>query len=507
LLLCDGAFLLTAAQTTPTVYEWEDRDFYSILGLDNHSIKEYDAKDIQKAYRKQARMWHPDKLLNRQQNTTTTDESNSSVTMQQREESNARFSRIAEAYQVLSDEDQRQSYDMHLRRKVQYQQQQSSRQQQYASSSDDTTRWDQQPRDERMDPFRMFQEFFFGDDNEEEDDPYFHQNFAHVSFDELRFIAENNPPDRVQQEQYTDGRNNERLRILETASYYFPTGVYMRAVAQDLGKDRQGIYRLREARIVKEGFFEYRPDTSLPNSIDDMPSTDPSTLWPGVSLVAGSTMRTGNYVATLNWSCELSVIYYENESEDDHPVEELIWFLDEVEDFVRPPHHGDVSDCRLQLHGSQLVLMAGTNPRVTLWRSTRTTSTDGSSGVESYVSRLDADGSLAVYRIETVSFLTPWLSRLWKATMLETASFSSSTHWKQRLVSVVPERLWTVIWSVVAGGRLWRLSPTHVVRSVCQSAIGSPVGCFRLGRLLVQLYREGKHLVGRILSFLDRLLE
>jgi DnaJ-class molecular chaperone len=65
------------------------RDFYEVLGVD----KSASAADIKSAYRKAALKWHPDKNADK------------------KEEAEAKFKEINEAYQVLSDEKKKQAYD------------------------------------------------------------------------------------------------------------------------------------------------------------------------------------------------------------------------------------------------------------------------------------------------------------------------------------------------------------------------------------------------------------
>ncbi|CAI2164980.1 15944_t:CDS:2 [Funneliformis geosporum] len=63
--------------------------YYEILGIETDASED----DIRKAYRKQALLWHPDKNV------------------QRKEESEAKFKKIAEAYEVLSDTNKKQIYD------------------------------------------------------------------------------------------------------------------------------------------------------------------------------------------------------------------------------------------------------------------------------------------------------------------------------------------------------------------------------------------------------------
>src|SRR4249919_1679075 len=65
-----------------------ERDFYQVLGVERGASDE----DIKRAFRKLAQQWHPD---------VNTDP-----------DADARFKEINEAYQVLSDPQRRQAYDL-----------------------------------------------------------------------------------------------------------------------------------------------------------------------------------------------------------------------------------------------------------------------------------------------------------------------------------------------------------------------------------------------------------
>ncbi|CAB4492297.1 unnamed protein product [Rhizophagus irregularis] len=65
--------------------------YYEILGIEANATED----DIRKAYRKQALLWHPDKNV------------------QRKEEAEAKFKLIAEAYEVLSDPEKKQVYDLY----------------------------------------------------------------------------------------------------------------------------------------------------------------------------------------------------------------------------------------------------------------------------------------------------------------------------------------------------------------------------------------------------------
>lgn len=71
-----------------------ETDYYKILGLN----KDCNESQIKKAYKKLAMQWHPDKH-------TTESEAN-------KKEADAKFKKISEAYQVLSDPEKKKKYDM-----------------------------------------------------------------------------------------------------------------------------------------------------------------------------------------------------------------------------------------------------------------------------------------------------------------------------------------------------------------------------------------------------------
>ncbi|KAI4806319.1 hypothetical protein KUCAC02_017148 [Chaenocephalus aceratus] len=64
-------------------------EYYQMLGVQKNASQD----DIKKAYRKSALKWHPDKNPDN------------------KDEAEKRFKEISEAYEVLSDEDKRNTYD------------------------------------------------------------------------------------------------------------------------------------------------------------------------------------------------------------------------------------------------------------------------------------------------------------------------------------------------------------------------------------------------------------
>jgi DnaJ homolog subfamily C member 3 len=71
----------------------KNKNYYKILDIP----RDAGIKDVKKAYRKQALEWHPDKHADKEES--------------EREAVNKRFQDIAEAYEILSNEEQRARYD------------------------------------------------------------------------------------------------------------------------------------------------------------------------------------------------------------------------------------------------------------------------------------------------------------------------------------------------------------------------------------------------------------
>lgn len=86
----DGAFHQMARDAERRLKMSKRKDYYKILGVD----KDAAVPDIKRAYRDLAKKYHPDK-----------------VSADEREAAEAQFREIAEAYEVLSDEEKRNAYD------------------------------------------------------------------------------------------------------------------------------------------------------------------------------------------------------------------------------------------------------------------------------------------------------------------------------------------------------------------------------------------------------------
>ncbi|KAG7378916.1 hypothetical protein PHYPSEUDO_009313 [Phytophthora pseudosyringae] len=89
----NAQFKEKVAQAEAALKQSKTKNYYKILGVTRNS----EAKEIKKAYRKQALEWHPDKHIDKVE--------------AEREEVEKRFHDIAEAYEILSNEETRAMYD------------------------------------------------------------------------------------------------------------------------------------------------------------------------------------------------------------------------------------------------------------------------------------------------------------------------------------------------------------------------------------------------------------
>ncbi|GAX11905.1 hypothetical protein FisN_17Lh187 [Fistulifera solaris] len=471
-------FASTAMDDT---YEWENWDHYKILGLDRNV--DYSEKEIKKAYRKQAQQWHPDKLVG--DNTTTT------------QEGNDRFARIAEAYQVLSKE--KQEYDNYLRRRDQQTHNDFSRTPSADGADDMYTAWHQ--FHEPIDPWAIFQDLFgdFYSSDYVGSESYYQPSYVDNAYGTNSFQKGSRSPDRFAEEEeiLMDQYGQTILRKIETSSYFINNQGRMQTVAQDYVRQQDfytGEFMFQQLHIapivLHEETFAFEGDCSTTESKSGyIPQfMDPSSLWPDVSLVKGSTMRRGSHYVELSSNCDL--VSYRTINDDNDP--QPIWSLSQSVRVL--PYFGAFSDCRLKLQASQLFLYTvAENEGYVVWVSEPDLQRDRRPS--QYVARLDTDGVLAVYRIQAPKIRHPQLSKIWKKTILESAPSS--------IFSIAFEFLW----SLFLGKRIRRNSSGDVTSETCIVAIGSPFGCFRAGRKLMQFFRDAKALVERVSSFVDRLLD
>ena len=365
-VLCLCLFLAALASG----YEWEDYDYYQMLGIEPRDVAAVDEKAIKQAYRREAKTWHPDK----QQNSTVS-----------KEEATERFRRISEAYQVLSDPEQRSMYDSYVR------QQQHHPQQPSASTTDTSTDNDAKGLfswQAFRDPLKVFEEFFFAQDDAEYDDWLDHSHtgtadpFAESYASQEKFY-------------YYDARFGQVLRVTER-DYDPQTGSH-KILYQDFVEDWDP-YR---------GTWGWYPLQSEPYLIRPQAVMDQ-----GQTLVPPAVLQSGHFVAGIFDDCRFQI----------RRGTTVIWQAIEMTDDYRMFGHYQNEQCYLALRGSQIAVEY--NGRI-IWISPQASAeTDWSQSRQRrhrprFEARLDADGSLTVYQkrqrgVAPTSKLERWRAILWK---------------------------------------------------------------------------------------------
>lgn len=480
----------SAPPSSSNQYEWEDLNYYEILGLAGSPPSTASRKkrfkgrasisssDVKRAYRKQAQLYHPDKQKTAKNQTMTV------------EERNARFAKIAEAYEILNDEHKRQEYDEFL---LDCEDHLSGQQEETTSSS----RWSSIFDDLSTDPRRVFEKFFFGTASSSE------SAWEDVRYnDSTRRNNKSSTPIRVYEtrEVHRDPYSGaEILRILQTEEFLTDTEgkLYYRVSGQDFVEEYDRFYGwnyvpVSQPFLVDEGYMqETQPKADSPTN----------TLSPGEYLFPESALLTsssGQYYAGLSPNCELLIM---TDAWDDAHV---IWSSGT---FV--PHGG----CFLGLRGPHLVLVLGSpeRPGNLLWYSDvpesvveeeeRTLAMGGPPSL--YVARLDDDGSLAVYRHETAP------------PPRGGASTDEETKWWHTIFSSQPSRpprtraakAWTRVreWGRERILRQQQRSTTFP-RETCVSATG-PAGCNTHGRRLVHIAHGVGHSVKHTMNKIDNAID
>lgn len=371
-------------------YEWENNNYYQVLDLPSpppttsrkkrrKGRDRISSSDIRKAYRKQAQVYHPDKVAK-----------NQTITVEER---TARFARIAEAYEVLSDDQKRLEYDNYLLDC-----------EDHLSGQEDETEsvgWSSVFENWSTDPRRVFEEFFFGSSSSE---PTWEENMRYD--DPFKSRDQRSAPVRVYETRefhFDPYTGTEILRILQTEEFLTDVEgrLFFRVLGQDFVEQNDPVYGVgfvpvTQPFLVEEGYSRMQDSSNHPSS---------NTLSPGEFLRPESTLlksSNGRYYAGLSSNCELLIMT------DAWSDESVVWSSDT---YVPPSHLYSAGGCFLGLRGPKLVLALGSpdRPGTILWYSEMPESvlaeeerirTMGGP-VSLFVARLDDDGSLAVYRHET----------------------------------------------------------------------------------------------------------
>jgi hypothetical protein len=462
-----------------SMYEWEDDNYYQVLDLPSPpptaSRKKrrkgrgsISSSDIRKAYRKQAQLYHPDKVAK-----------NQTITVEER---TARFARIAESYEVLSDDEKRLEYDDFLLDC-----------EDHLSGQDDGTNsggWSSVFDDLSTDPRRVFEEFFFGSSSSE---PAWEENVRYD--DPLKSRDHRSTPIRVYEtrevhhDPYT---GTKTLRTLQTEE--FSTNVegrlFFRVVGQDFVEQYDPVYGVgyvpvTQPFLVEEGYIQ---DSSHHPSSNTLSSGE--FLRPESTLLKSSN---GRYYAGLSSNCELLIMT---------DSEKVVWSSDT---YVPSSHLYRAGGCFLGLRGPNLVLALGSpdRPGTILWYSDVPESVvkeeeriRAMGGPDSlYVARLDDDGSLAVYCHETAPRQYYTEEQKWWSKILlgQAGSPVPRTH---------AARAWANVQTWMRKKLERRQEPLVFPREVCIYATG-PAGCNAPGRKILHIAYGVGHSMKHTMTKID----
>jgi len=466
-------------------YEWENWSYYQLLELNPPKSASLEPKEIRRAYRKQAQLWHPDKHVNH---------NGSKKKKMSIDECTARFAKIAEAYEVLSDEKKREEYHLFL---------QHCRAEEKSSS-----RWSFR-FEKFMDPMQVFEELFFGKSKQEQAVP---EDAYSTFFKEGGESGKNQPQPRGKplrsyrheeylQDPYTGKEIIRRMQTEEYASADPTTGkFFFRTHAQEFEKTfdpftGMSYFPVASPYLLDEGYrypSESHQGRSSKRGGGSSPTQDAQTiLFPGDVLTPRSTLLVSpnkRYYAGLSPECELLVTADNGNAGDD-----AIW----SSRIPKRMHHS--SRCFATLRGPHLVVgmeRPGQNHQV-LWFSE---ATDDEADVDghfshhqrqqqhhsTYLAQLDNDGSLVVYKVWNVP----------------------------RKYYTLAERAWITAGNFLKGQTRAEYdvlySPFVLTYRKCVYATG-PLGCFRVARRLYELslsiYYTIKGIIHKVDQKLDAFME
>lgn len=533
ILLCLFLNICTAIETcsppsSPENYQWENLNYYEILDLaptDSTSRRQRQkerskitSSDVRKAYRKQAQKYHPDKVKSNANATWTV------------EESNSRFARIAEAFQVLSDKEKRLEYDAflldcedQLAAAARAQQTEGTTGGGASSSNGGNSRWSLFD-DLSTDPRRVFEEFFFGSSEAE---PSWDDFYNPGGGTDRRGQGPTSSSVRVSEKReirYDPRRGTDVLRVLQTEHHPpNPDGrSFYRVTAQEFVEqyDRyQGGWSyvpIGPAVVVEEGYTDIDKQEQQRRQSGPR-DTELNMLWPGEFLTPESTTlltsANGRYYAGLSSECELLIMA--DASRLGHGAEDTVIWSSQT--YVPPSHMFRAGGCFLGLQGPHLIVALGSpdRPGTVLWYSS-----DVSDAAEEeeervrlaggppplYFARLDDDGSLAVYFRSTVEANdeTPTAAiATWWAKIFKPASVRPRTRAARAWVRV---REWTH--RNILDRATWRSSSTSSsgFREICLYATG-PAGCNRPGRKILHLANDAGQSVRHTMSKIDNAID
>jgi len=436
LYVLSTACWLSLAQSTEGDFE----NHYQILGLlpeDYYTTKSYSItkgssffikpqrkrrserakirnEDIKRAYRKQAQLWHPDKVAARKKKNSqvltknisekekTSDINFNSLSVEQ---CTLRFTKIAEAYEILNDDLKRYEYDLYLLDvEDQLAKDQRQKERQEKQKPQMPRPWRNVKKNRKSffenfttDPLKVFEEFF-------------------STFFEDKVFNRGEQPDRelhTTQVFFDTRLGRDVHRVFHREEFYMRhnQSIYYKIFGQDFLKEYDHIHGtvefipVSQRYLVEEGYdeqktsnFEQRDEqhqnyfTSHHRDMRRKPLDRMSSILEQDQYITSKSkfLHSKNklYYADLTSECELVVGLVTEDSP-------FVWTS---ETFMGG------GECYLALYGAQLFVMVGNiqHPRAVLWKSPEPPplspgSVDTEEVIE-YFASLDNDGCLAVYR-------------------------------------------------------------------------------------------------------------
>ena len=317
-------------------YDWERLNYYQILGLAESSYDEgaafrmdYNQTEIKRAYRRQAQQHHPDK-----QKQKNGDDGSSASRV---EEVNARFAKIAEAYEVLSDKEKKMEYDLVLQSQSQQRRRRRSGSEMHTGRDSDWRAYDSY-----SDPYSLFNQMFGSTFDEFQhqrgyEDYFSHNTYGHhyQNHNDRRRRQNSRPMDvsEWQEVLYDPDSDREILRVFRKE--LFADGYYW-IVSQDFVQDYyDNIIPASEPLLYDEGYvrehnYQHHHESRQGQSKQKRKSNRGRTQ-DGDILREGDIMypmsnnyddnilwsSSGEYYAALSPSCELFVAYQSSTNLDD----------------------------------------------------------------------------------------------------------------------------------------------------------------------------------------------
>lgn len=338
------------------------------------------------------------------------------------EEATKRFAKIAQAYQVLSDPEQRKEYNLFLEyckhQQLDFDHQNGIPHHQHWKSF--FSQW------RSVDPLKLFEDFFsFGtkdhdfhdhDNGDHHHDNLFyssrdfhndmHQEYYHQYQQHKEQKQQNSKPIKITKHQdrlHDHITGEEFIRMSQTEEYATDpqTGkFYYRILSQDFVKRFDPYSGVTMVPITNPYLREegYRLDNhrrdQYSNKKQESSAPTQSLLFPGDILTTNSALLrspNGRFYAGLTDDCEFIIM-----ADNSHKDHDLIWSSETVG-----------KHCFVTLRGPHLTVAMGRpdRPHEILWSSPASPQEDDEnlySHSSKYVAELDNDGSLAIYRVWTV---------------------------------------------------------------------------------------------------------